>query len=134
MPSLYRASWPQHHWLIWMTSALLILLVASPAYSHTEQGIASYYHDRFQGRTTASGDRFDQNALSAAHKTLPFGTIVRVTRIDTGSSVEVEINDRGPFKQGRIIDLSRKAAEELDLLERGLARVRIEVVADSREN
>ncbi|AHE98955.1 septal ring lytic transglycosylase RlpA family protein [Thioalkalivibrio paradoxus] len=101
---------------------------ASVSTGHTEAGIASYYHDRFQGRKTASGERFDQREFSAAHRTLPFGTTVRVTRKDTGQSIVVRINDRGPFRNGRIIDLSREAARELGMLERGLVRVRIEVI------
>ncbi|TVP92726.1 MAG: septal ring lytic transglycosylase RlpA family protein [Thioalkalivibrio sp.] len=119
------------------TAALLILLAVLPAPSvaqgavapgHTEAGTASYYHDRFHGRTTASGEPFDQAALTAAHRTLPFGTTVRVTRTDTGKSVVVRINDRGPFRPGRIIDLSRTAASRLDMLDSGLAPVRVEVL------
>nr|WP_073433762.1 septal ring lytic transglycosylase RlpA family protein [Halomonas cupida] len=91
----------------------------------TQEGRASYYADRFQGRTTASGDTFDQRALTAAHRSLPFGTKVLVTREDTGESVEVEINDRGPFVKGRIIDLSKGAARELGMLNRGVAPVRL---------
>lgn len=94
----------------------------------TESGIASYYHDRFQGRTTASGERFDQRAYSAAHRTLPFGTMIRVTRLDTGKSVVVVVNDRGPFKKGRVVDLSRRAARDLDMVEKGLIRVKVEVL------
>jgi rare lipoprotein A len=94
----------------------------------TEKGIASYYHDRFQGRTTASGERFDQSAYSAAHRTLPFGTLVRITRLDTGKSVVVTVNDRGPFKKGRVIDLSRQAARDLGMVEEGLTRVGMEVL------
>lgn len=114
--------------------ALLLLLLfplmvqGSAAPVPGETGIASYYHDRFQGRKTASGERFDQGAYSAAHKNLPFGTTVRVTRLDNGKSVVVTINDRGPFKKGRIVDLSRQAARELGIIERGLARVKVEVI------
>lgn len=96
--------------------------------NYSERGIASYYHDKFHGRTTASGERFDQSAYSAAHPTLPFGTVVRVTCVDTGNSVVVTVNDRGPFKKGRVIDLSRKAARDLDMVEKGLTRVRVEVL------
>ncbi len=118
-------------------AALLTLLALLPASSavqatvapgHIEAGIASYYHDRFHGRTTASGERFDQTALTAAHRTLPFGTTVRVTRTDTGKSVKVRINDRGPFRAGRVIDLSRTAASRLDMLDRGLVPVKVEVM------
>lgn len=96
---------------------------------HPETGIASFYHDRFQGRKTASGERFDQNDYSAAHKTLAFGTVVRVTRADSGKSVVVTINDRGPFKAGRVIDLSRQAARDLGMIDQGLVRVKVEVIS-----
>jgi rare lipoprotein A len=90
-----------------------------------EVGIASYYADRFHGRQTASGERYDRNAYTAAHRRLPFGTKVQVTRLDTGSSVEVRINDRGPFVKGRVIDLSYAAAKKLGMLRRGVVRVRV---------
>lgn len=90
-----------------------------------EEGIASYYSDYFQGRTTASGDTFNQQELTAAHKTLPFGTRVKVVRTDTGQEVEVVINDRGPFIKGRVIDLSKRAAQKLGMLDRGVAPVLI---------
>jgi rare lipoprotein A len=93
-----------------------------------ETGIASYYASRFHGRRTASGERYDQNELTAAHPTLPFGTRARVTHVGNGRSVEVRINDRGPWKDGRIVDLSRAAAEVLGFLRDGLARVRLEVL------
>jgi rare lipoprotein A len=89
------------------------------------RGIASYYG---RGELTAAGERFDPNAMTAAHRTLPFGTKVRVTRVDTGDSVVVRINDRGPFKPGRVIDLSERAAENLGMTGSGLADVRLEVV------
>lgn len=120
------------------TAALLLMLLAVlPVCSadqaavvpgHTEAGIASYYHDRFHGRMTASGERFDQGALTAAHRTLPFGTTVRVTRKDNGKSVVVRINDRGPFRTERIIDLSRTAAGRLGMLDSGLVHVSVEVI------
>lgn len=92
---------------------------------HKLSGLASYY---WQGQMTATGERFDKRAMTAAHNTLPFGTRVRVTRLDTGSSVVVRINDRGPFTKGRIIDLSERAAEELRMTSRGTAPVKIEVL------
>lgn len=91
-------------------------------------GRASYYADRYHGRSTASGEPYDKNALTAAHKTLPFGTVVRVTRVDNRKSVVVKINDRGPFTPGRVIDLSRFAAEELDMIQRGVVDVEVEVL------
>lgn len=94
----------------------------------SEVGIASYYGRDFHGKPTANGETFDMYALTAAHKTLAFGTKVRVTRISNGKSVVVRINDRGPFVSGRIIDLSYAAAKKLDMLDDGVAKVKIEVV------
>ena len=92
------------------------------------EGLASWYGGQFQGRPTASGELFDTNQLTAAHRTLPFGTIVRVTRIDNGLEVEVRINDRGPFVEGRVIDLSFAAASALEMTGDGVAPVRLTVV------
>jgi len=117
-----------------LTSALLLFGHVAPATAMasnenedvvSQRGQASFYSDRFQGRRTASGERFDQQSLTAAHRTLPFGTKVLVTRRDTGDAVEVEINDRGPFVKGRVIDLSKSAARELGMLRRGTAPVRL---------
>ncbi len=93
-----------------------------------ERGVASWYGPGFNGKLTASGEVFDQRAFTAAHKTLPHGTVVLVTDEDTGRTVTVKINDRGPFKPGRVIDLSERAAEELGSKEKGLAQVRLEIV------
>jgi rare lipoprotein A len=93
-------------------------------------GQASYYSDSLAGRKTASGERYDPTALTAAHRTLGFGTLVRVTRVDGGQSVVVRITDRGPFgKERRIIDLSRAAARALDMLRAGVVEVRVEVLS-----
>ena len=89
-------------------------------------GLASFYGDEFQGRTTASGARYDKHALTCAHPSAPFGTRLRVTDLETGRSVVVTVNDRGPFAPGRVIDLSRAAARKLGMIQRGLARVRVE--------
>lgn len=96
---------------------------------HTQTGVASYYHDKFHGRKTASGERYDKMAATAAHRSLPFGTRVRVTGIKTGKSIVVKINDRGPFVKGRIIDLSRRAARELGMIQRGVGKVLVEVIS-----
>lgn len=93
--------------------------------THALSGKASYY---WQGQMTATGERFDKRALTAAHKTLPFGTRVRVTRVDTGGSVVVRINDRGPFRSGRVIDLSERAAETIGMTGVGVAPVQLEVL------
>ena len=91
------------------------------------EGQASYYADRFHGRLTANGERFNMHELTAAHKSLPFGSMVRVTNLANGKKVLVRINDRGPYIKGRIIDLSLEAAKEIDLLKKGVTNVRIEV-------
>ena len=91
----------------------------------SESGVASYYAHKYHGRKTASGERFDMNDMTAAHKTLPFGTRVRVTNLGNGKSVTVRINDRGPFVKGRVIDLSLAAAKKLDMVNAGLAQVRL---------
>jgi rare lipoprotein A len=102
--------------------------VASPNTTrHLETGQASWYGRRFHGRTTASGAPFDMNAMTAAHRTLPFGTKVKVTNMANGRAVTVTINDRGPFVRGRVIDLSRGAAAKLDFLDAGVTKVRMEV-------
>lgn len=91
-------------------------------------GVASYYGKRFHGRLTANGERFNMNAMTAAHKTLPFGTRVRVTNPRNGKSVTVRINDRGPFIRGRHIDLSRAAAQRIGMISSGHARVKMDIV------
>ncbi|WP_237164781.1 septal ring lytic transglycosylase RlpA family protein [Paraurantiacibacter namhicola] len=91
-------------------------------------GVASYYGARFAGRLTANGERFNPREMTAAHKTLPFGTRVRVTNPRNGKSVIVRINDRGPFIRGRTIDLSRGAAEEIGIVRAGHGRVAMEIV------
>lgn len=94
------------------------------------EGKASYYGARHHGNKTASGERFDQNALTAAHRTLPFGSRVQVTNLRNDKTVVVRINDRGPYAKKRIIDLSQKAAEQLDMLRDGVVPVRVEQLAD----
>jgi rare lipoprotein A len=94
----------------------------------TLEGVASYYADEFHGKLTSNGEAFNMNDLTAAHRTFPFGTNVRVTNLENSKSVVVRINDRGPFKDGRIIDLSLAAAKELDLMLNGTGRVKLEVL------
>jgi rare lipoprotein A len=89
-------------------------------------GMASWYGPGFHGRKTASGERFDQNDLTAAHRKLPLGAEVKVTNLENGRSTTVEINDRGPYAKGRVIDLSKAAARKLGMVENGVAKVRIE--------
>jgi len=90
-----------------------------------EEGQASYYADRFEGRRTASGERYDGRLFTCAHRTHPFGAVLAVTDVATGRSVRVRVNDRGPWTKGRIVDLSRAAALSLGIVERGLAHVRV---------
>lgn len=91
-------------------------------------GMASFYGKRFAGRLTANGERFDPGKMTAAHKTLRFGTKLRVTNLANGRHVTVRVNDRGPYAKGRIIDLSRAAAGKIGMIHRGVARVRLERV------
>ncbi len=122
--------------LLWGLCATgLVLGVVQPAEAarakkpKQETGVASFYGDDFHGRTTASGERFDKNALTAAHAHLPLGTRVRVTNMRNKKSVVVKINDRGPYAKRRIIDVSKRAAKELGFLSTGVAEVRVEIVA-----
>lgn len=99
----------------------------------TETGQASYYGDEFNGKKTASGEIYNMNDFTAAHRTLPFGTKVKVTNTKNNKTIIVRINDRGPFKHGRIIDLSKAAAKEIDLIKYGVVDVKIETVSDTIE-
>lgn len=94
----------------------------------TQTGVASWYGPGFRGKPTASGERFRPARRTAAHKTLPFGTVLRVEHADNGRSVRVRINDRGPFVQGRVLDLSRGAARRIGMIDEGHATVRYRVV------
>jgi rare lipoprotein A len=93
-----------------------------------QEGEASFYADSLHGSPTANGETYDRNALTAAHPSLPFGTRLRVTSVETGKSVVVVVNDRGPYADGRIVDLSRAAARAIGLIDEGHARVRLEVI------
>ncbi len=99
--------------------------------AQAEVGLASYYADRFHGRRTASGEPYDRDAFTCAHPRARFGTRLRVTDLATGRSVVVRVNDRGPFVKGRIVDLSLAAARALGIVERGLARVRVEPLGEA---
>ena len=111
--------------------ALVVVEEPAPLARSLGSGRASYYGRRFAGRPTASGEIFDPTELTAAHRTLPFGSMVRVTYPVTGESVTVRVNDRGPFHGKRVIDLSRAAAEELGLVKAGVATVELELLTDS---
>ena len=109
-----------------------LLLSLSPLFAGTclaaEEGIAAYYSDVFHGKKTASGKIYNKHKMTGAHKTIPFGTKVRVTDLTNNQSVVVTITDRGPYSETRIIDLSRAAAMEIDLIQRGIGPVRLEII------
>ncbi|MAA74934.1 MAG: septal ring lytic transglycosylase RlpA family lipoprotein [Salinisphaeraceae bacterium] len=116
-------------WLVLLAAGLAACAGRAPPLEFpgaSQEGVASYYGARFHGRQTANGERFDMHAMTAAHPSLPFDTRVRVTHLDSGRQIVVRINDRGPFIKGRIIDLSRSAAEKLGMIRSGVARVRVE--------
>jgi rare lipoprotein A len=117
-------------------TSLISLISIAISVAQIQKGTASFYADKFEGKQTASGEKYKHKKLTAAHKSLPFGTIVKVTNLDNGLSVEVRINDRGPFVENRIIDLSRSAAEKLKFINQGLDEVQIEVIdaGDGRTN
>jgi len=126
--------------LVLPLSVLSILVLADVASAgdkdpvvYREEGEASYYADKFEGKKTASGERFDQDKLTAAHPELPLGSEVTVTNPDTGKSVEVEVNDRGPYVGDRDIDLSKAAAKELGITKEGVAEVEIEATKSQVE-
>lgn len=114
-----------------LTSMLLGL--TSFEMNREEYGKVGYYSDALQGRKTASGEKYDKNLLTCAHKTLPFGTLVRITRLDNKLSVVVRVNDRGPYRDGYVIEVSRRGAEELDLIKVGSTKVKVEVIEKPTE-
>jgi rare lipoprotein A len=116
------------------TSAFLLMLLVvgcgSPVVKTlaTEEGLASFYSTEFHGRRTSNGESFDKDGMTAAHRSFPFNTVLRVTNLKNGMKVDVRVNDRGPVKPERIIDLTFAAAKEIDMVRDGLARVRVEVL------
>ena len=123
-------------WRLFGAFALLSLLAGCASegiidpHGYNASGGASYYGARHQGKRTASGERYDQNSLTAAHRQLPFGTRVQVTNLDNDRKVVVRINDRGPHTRGRLIDVSRAAAEQLGMLRSGTTQVRVQALDD----
>ena len=103
-------------------------LLGASLFAQVQTGKASFYADKFEGAPTASGEKYRHSKLTAAHKTLPFGTRVKVTNLSNNSTVEVIINDRGPYVENRVIDLSKSAAERLGFVNQGLADIRLEVI------
>ena len=132
-----RARPPAWRQWLWLGAVLAtgcatpgVVRTPSPSLLGTEwTGLASWYGDPHHGRPTASGEVFDKTTLTAAHRTLPLGTRVAVTNLDNGRTVEVRVNDRGPFVNGRLIDLSEAAARSLGGIGAGLMRVRLRVIA-----
>lgn len=114
--------------LLTVVISLVLSLNALPGLAEVMEGKASYYADSLQGNKTASGEPYDKNALTAAHRTLSFGTMVKVTYLKTGKSVEVKINDRGPHVKNRIIDVSGAAAAQLGMKEDGIGDVEVEIL------
>lgn len=119
--------------LVGCSSTLAVDLEKTNGYSKSHElvGKASWYSNKFDGKRTASGERYNKNAYTAAHKSLPFGTIVRVTNTANSKKVDVKINDRGPFVKGRVIDLSQKAFEQIGNIKEGVAPVKIEIIDDT---
>jgi rare lipoprotein A len=107
---------------------VVALAMIQSALGQVQTGKASFYADKFEGNPTASGEKYKHSKLTAAHRSLPFGTRVRVTNLGNEKTVDVVVNDRGPFVDGRVIDLSKSAAERLDFITAGLAEVRVEVL------
>jgi rare lipoprotein A len=107
---------------------LVLVLIFLTGQAQVQTGKASFYADKFEGASTASGEKYRHKKLTAAHKTLPFGTRIKVTNLANNKSVEVVVNDRGPYVDGRVVDVSKSAAEELGFVNQGLADVSVEVV------
>ena len=102
-------------------------------YRYSETGIASWYGPGFHGKRTANGEVYDENGLTAAHKTLPMPSMVRVTNLENGRSIQVRVNDRGPFEAGRIIDMTRRGAQLLGFIQQGTARVRVDIMPEESQ-
>src|SRR6187402_2889119 len=116
--------------------AFLFQFLAIISFAQVQTGKASFYADKFEGVATASGEKYKHSKLTGAHKTLPFGTKVRITNLANNQSVEIIINDRGPYVDGRIVDVSKAAAEQLGFVNMGLAEVKLEVIdpGDGKSN
>ncbi len=124
---------PPIHIIITVFVAMIISSCATTrSGSVLDQGEASWYGPGFHGKTTANGETYNQNDLTAAHRTLPFNTVVRVINMDNGKAVTVRINDRGPYARGRIIDLSKEAARRIDMIDSGVAPVRLLLVSSEQ--
>lgn len=112
----------------------LLFMSGFEAFAQRKSGVASYYGHRFHGRRTSDGSRYHRDSLTCAHRTLPFGTLVRVRNVNNGREVVVKVTDRGPFRRGGIVDLSYAAAKEIDMLSSGVVRVEVEPLAGQALN
>lgn len=110
--------------------SIILLAISNSALASERTGYASWYGPGFHGRLAADGSRFNQNQLTAAHRTLPFGSKVRVTCTSTGKSTVVKITDRGPFHGNRVMDLSKAAAKEIGMLDKGVSKIKYEILKD----
>lgn len=110
-----------------------LILTPGNAQNFAQTGIASFYADKFVGRTTANGEKYKHSKLTAAHRSLPFGTLLKVTNLENGKEVIVRVNDRGPFVKGRIIDLSKSAAKKLGYIDQGVTKVKIITISSSEQ-
>lgn len=117
--------------IIILLSAIFFTSESNAQKSYVKTGTASFYADKFEGRPTANGEIYYHAKRTAAHRTLPFGSIVKVTNLENNTYVVVRVNDRGPFVDNRIIDLSKSAAQELDFVDKGLAKVKVELIAST---
>ena len=113
--------------ILYLAAALALASCAGSKNAFVQTGQGSYYADKFAGRPTASGVPYRPGQMTAAHNTLPFGTLIKVTNVRNGRSVAVTVNDRGPHVKGRIVDVSKKAARQLDLIEAGVVPVQVQV-------
>lgn len=115
-----------------LCGCLLVFLSSCAGGRFAEEGKASYYSNKLAGRKMANGEKYNPKKLTAAHKTLPFGTRIKVTNLETRKSVKVKVTDRGPFAPGRIVDLSYSAANKVDMIQAGVAPVKLKVVKNKK--
>jgi len=117
---------------ILLLTALMMTCVVTFSQEKIQKGKASYYASRFEGRLTANGEVFSNDSLTAAHPTLPFGTKVKITNIENGKEVVLRVNDRGPFVEGRIVDVTQKAAEKLGFYHQGICIVSLQILNEAK--
>ena len=118
--------------ILYAAALLALASCASSKNAFVQTGQGSYYADKFAGRPTASGVPYRPGQMTAAHNTLPFGTLIQVTNVRNGRSVKVTVNDRGPHVKGRIVDVSKKAARQLDIVEAGVVPVQLKVLKKAK--